>query len=139
MPMYACTWADGQITFIFARTRKSAMKQLNREFDTELPFEVSVVNHFMATFNLEEDGGISYCDTDDRTSDLILDKLFPEVGRAISDAADEFGDSDSPEGRIVIRKAVEEGRARIGRGGADAPGNMQWQTKAEAKAKDKIE
>jgi hypothetical protein len=25
------------------------------------------------------------------------------------------------------------------RGGADAPGNMQWQTKADAKAKDKIE
>jgi hypothetical protein len=25
------------------------------------------------------------------------------------------------------------------RGGADAPGNMQWQTKAAAKAKDKIE
>jgi hypothetical protein len=25
------------------------------------------------------------------------------------------------------------------RGGADSPGNMQWQTKAEAKAKDKIE
>jgi hypothetical protein len=25
------------------------------------------------------------------------------------------------------------------RGGADAPGNMQWQTRAEAKAKDKIE
>jgi hypothetical protein len=25
------------------------------------------------------------------------------------------------------------------RGGADEPGNMQWQTKADAKAKDKIE
>jgi hypothetical protein len=25
------------------------------------------------------------------------------------------------------------------RGGADSPSNMQWQTKAEAKAKDKIE
>ena len=25
------------------------------------------------------------------------------------------------------------------RGGTDAPGNMQWQTKAAAKAKDKIE
>jgi hypothetical protein len=25
------------------------------------------------------------------------------------------------------------------RGGADTPSNMQWQTKAEAKAKDKIE
>jgi hypothetical protein len=25
------------------------------------------------------------------------------------------------------------------RGGADAPGNMQWQTAAEAKAKDKID
>jgi hypothetical protein len=25
------------------------------------------------------------------------------------------------------------------RGGADAPGNMQWQTKAAAKAKDKVE
>jgi hypothetical protein len=25
------------------------------------------------------------------------------------------------------------------RGGADAPGNMQWQTTAAAKAKDKIE
>jgi hypothetical protein len=25
------------------------------------------------------------------------------------------------------------------RGGPDAPGNMQWQTKAAAKAKDKVE
>jgi hypothetical protein len=27
----------------------------------------------------------------------------------------------------------------LNRGGADAPGNMQWQTTAAAKAKDKIE
>jgi hypothetical protein len=34
---------------------------------------------------------------------------------------------------------VVDNRVPLKRGGADAPSNMQWQTKADAKAKDKWE
>ena len=34
---------------------------------------------------------------------------------------------------------VIDHKTALERGGADAPSNMQWQTKAEAKAKDKVE
>jgi hypothetical protein len=34
---------------------------------------------------------------------------------------------------------VDDHVVPLKRGGADAPSNMQWQTKAAAKAKDKIE
>jgi hypothetical protein len=30
MPMYGCTWDDGDITFLLARNRESALKQLKK-------------------------------------------------------------------------------------------------------------
>jgi hypothetical protein len=52
-------------------------------------------------------------------------------------AKDEFlRDSGYPHGR---KGYVVDHKVPLACGGADSPSNMQWQTKADAKAKDKVE
>jgi hypothetical protein len=116
MPMYACTWADGDITFVFARTRQSALKQIEKQYVMDESFVIVPVDKFMATFNLDETGGVSDGSIGDTTLDEIIDKVCPEVGRAMDAAVEDFGADDGPEGQAMVSKAVEECRARIRRG-----------------------
>jgi hypothetical protein len=55
----------------------------------------------------------------------------------------QWQDRTEPGGQEIIPGAcpgfVVDHIKPLKRGGADAPGNMQWQTTAAAKAKDKIE
>jgi len=77
--------------------------------------------------------------TDRSSSKSVHGRSYTKKGRIKRSAAakDEFlRESGYPHGRkgYVVDHVVP-----LACGGADAPSNMQWQTKADAKAKDKTE
>jgi hypothetical protein len=84
-------------------------------------FVLVPVKRFMATFNVDETAGISDGEMDYATTDVIFDKLCPELGRALEDAVDQFGECDGPEGLEMMRKAVQECWARIRKGDLPVP------------------
>ena len=47
MSMYACVWADGDITDLFARTEESALKQ--KHFEMDVSFVLNQVNRISAS------------------------------------------------------------------------------------------
>jgi len=103
MPVYMCRWPNGDLSFVSARDKATAIMMLDEWGNAELA-ELRPVRDFMADFRLNDEGELELQAFGDATEEDVWEAAYPLLGGALSD--------DHPDAETV-REAVQEERERL--------------------------
>jgi hypothetical protein len=107
MPVFACRWPNGDVSFVSASNKEHAVEQLDEVGDAS-GVKLRVAREFMVHFNLADSGLLELQGFGEMT-DEFLDELYPVLHRARMETLTEVGDPP-PE---AILAAVKTEKTRV--------------------------
>ena len=112
MPIFMCRWPNGDLSFVFSRSREDAIVLLD-EWGNAEEAELRRVQDFMVDFRLTDDGDLELQAFGENSEDDIWNRAFPVVSEAIVNLPATKAGSPTPAGQERIRKAVQAERQRL--------------------------
>src|SRR5215208_4116075 len=109
--MFMCRWVNGDVSFVSARTKEDATVMLD-EWDNAEGAEISQIRDFMVDFRLKDEGDLELAQFGESCRDTILEKAYPRLLDAIETAPVTPPGGTTAEGKVMVRKAVQEERTR---------------------------
>src|SRR3954470_14543783 len=104
-------WMAGAVVFVSARTKEAAIFMLD-EWDDAEGAEIIQIRDFMVDFRLNDEGDLELAEFRESCRDTILRKAYPRLLEAITAGPTTPFGHTKDEGRVMVRKAVEEERKR---------------------------
>jgi hypothetical protein len=108
MPVFACRWPNGDVSFVAASSKEVAVEQLDEVGDASC-VKLRVAPGFMVHFNLGETGLIELEGFGEET-DNFLDELYPVLYSVRMEAA--LSDVGDPPPEVILA-AVKAEKTRI--------------------------
>jgi len=105
-----CRWMNGDVSFVSARTKEDAI--VFDEWDDAEGAEIIQIRDFMVDFRLNAEGDLELAEFGESCRDAILNKAYPRLLEAITAAPTTPSGDTTDEGKVMVRKAVEEERKR---------------------------
>ena len=103
MPVYMCRWPNGDLSFVAAKDKATAIMMLDEWGNAELA-ELHPVQDFMADFKLNDEGELELQALGEATDEAVWEGAYPVLAGALSD--------DHPDAETV-REAVQAERKRL--------------------------
>jgi hypothetical protein len=111
--MYLCRWPNGEFSLVMAATRRDALVELD-EWAPGHPGQLFPMDSCMLDFRLNDDGQIELNQFGEGTEAFIWETAYPALDELRYSEAVMRPDGDyTPEGKELIRKAVEHERTRL--------------------------
>jgi hypothetical protein len=115
LPLFACRWPKGDVSFVLAANKDSAVERLDEIANAE-GCPVIRVDEFQVHFALTDDGELKLQGWGEATQDFIRDSLYPILREAGFRAGDEAGQHQD-----IVREAVWKERTHVRRRVAAQP------------------
>ncbi len=116
MPVFACRWTNGDVSFVMAPGREAAIEQLDEIGNAE-GCPVTRVPKLQIHLKLTDDGQVQFGELGEATEDFVWKTLYPRLGEAWGLVYDEQAKTGSQslteEQQERIRRAVQEERERV--------------------------
>ncbi len=116
MPVFACRWTNGDVSFVLAPNKDAAIEQLDEIANAE-GCPVTLVPEFQIHLTLADDGRVQFEGWGEVTEGFIWNALYPRLYEAWGIVWDEQektkNTSLTPEQQERIRRAVQEERERV--------------------------
>jgi hypothetical protein len=116
MPLFACRWPNGDVSFVLARNKEAAIEELD-EVDNAEGCPIVPVQDFQVHFRLDNGGELRLEQFGERVEQFIWEDLYPALDAAWSAICDEQAKTGTstltPAHRERIRQAVEAERGRV--------------------------
>lgn len=130
MPTFLCRWQNGDISFVSAKDKDTAIILLDEVANAER-MPISVIRDFMVHFHLTDEGALELEGFGDATEDAVW-KVYPELEKAMdrlyeSDPYFERSGPHTEEQKKIIRGAVSVERKRIKPRKAPVPQTLKGQ------------
>lgn len=111
--MYLCRWPNREFSLVMASTRREALIELD-EWAPGHPGQLFPMESCMLDFGLNEEGEIQFNEFGEDTEAFIWETAYPVLDEVrYSEALMGPDGQYTPEGKELIRKAVEQERARL--------------------------
>ena len=111
--MYLCRWPNGEFSLVMAPTRRDALVELD-EWAPGHSGQLFPMGSCMLDFRLNDDGQIEFNQFGEDTEAFIWETAYPELDQLrYSEAVMRPDGEYTPEGKELIRKAVEHERTRL--------------------------
>jgi hypothetical protein len=81
MPVFACRWTNGDVSFVLAPSKEAAIEQLD-EVDNAEGCPITQVPEFQIHLTLTDDGGFDFEGWGELTEDVVWNKLYPRLHEA---------------------------------------------------------
>lgn len=107
MPLFACRWPTGDVSFVLAANKDSAVEHLDEIANAE-GCPLVRVDEFQVHFALSDDGELKLEGWGEATEEFIWDSLYPALREARVRVEDQAGEHPD-----VIRAAVRKERNRV--------------------------
>jgi hypothetical protein len=107
MPVFACRWPNGDVSFVSASNKEAAVEQLDEVGDAS-GVKLRVAPEFMVHFNLGETGLLELQEFGEVTEEF-LDELYPLLHSARKETRTEVGDPPTE----AILAAVKAEKTRV--------------------------
>jgi hypothetical protein len=125
--MYLCRWPNGEFSLIMAPTRREALIELD-EWAPGHPGQLFPIDSCMLDFGLNDEGQIELNQFGEDTEAFIWETAYPVLDEVRYNEALIGPDGQyTPEGKELIRKAVEQERSRLWE---DQPKGREAETEA---------
>lgn len=116
MPVFACRWTNGDVSFVMAPSKEAAIEQLDEIANAE-GCPVTRVPEFQIHLTLTDDGRVDFEGWGELTEDFVWKTLYPRLYEAwgiVWDEQEKTNDRTlTPKQQERIRRAVQEERERI--------------------------
>lgn len=116
MPVFACRWTNGDVSFVLAPSTEAAIEQLDEIANAE-DCPVTRVPEFQVHLTLTDDGRVDFEGWGEATEDFVWKTLYPRLDEAWGIVRDEQEKTNNrtltPEQQEKIRRAVQEERERV--------------------------
>jgi hypothetical protein len=116
MPVFACRWTNGDVSFVLAPSKEAAIEQLD-EVDNAEGCPITQVPEFQIHLTLTDDGGFNFEGWGEVTEDVVWNRLYPKLHEAWGAVWDEQEETHNrtvtPQQQERIRRAVQEERERV--------------------------
>jgi hypothetical protein len=117
MPVFACRWTNGDVSFVLAPSKEAAIEQLD-EVDNAEGCPITQVPEFQIHLALTDDGGLNFEGWGELTEDVVWNTLYPKLHEAWCTVWREQEDTNdrtvTPQQQERIRRAVQDERERVG-------------------------
>jgi hypothetical protein len=119
--MYLCRWPNGEFSLIMAPTRREALIELD-EWAPGHPDQLFPMDSCMLDFGLNDEGQIELNQFGEDTEAFIWETAYPVLDEIRHNEVLMGPDGQyTPEGKELIRKAVEQERTRLWENQAKGP------------------
>jgi hypothetical protein len=116
MPVFACRWTNGDVSFVLAPSKEAAIEQLD-EVDNAEGCPIIQVPEFQIHLKLTDDGGFNFEGWGELTEDVVWNTLYPKLheawGTVWSEQEETHSGTVTPQQQERIRRAVQEERERV--------------------------
>jgi hypothetical protein len=109
VPLFACRWPNGDVSFVLAANKHSAVGHLDEIANAE-GCPLVRVDEFQVHFALSDDGELKLEGWGEATEEFIWDSLYPVLREARFRVGDRAGEHQD-----VVREAVRKERQRVRR------------------------
>ena len=106
-----CRWPNGDLSFVYARTKEDAIVMLDEWDNAELG-ELRQIPNFMVDFRLTDDGELELQAFGDGCLDDIWNRAYPVLSEARLNAPVKDDGELTSTGKETIRKAVQAEKQR---------------------------
>lgn len=118
MPVFACRWTNGDVSFVMAANKDAAIEQLDEIANAE-GCPIMQVPEFQIHLTLADDGHAQFEGWGEVTEDFVWNRLYPQLYEAWGAVWDEQERTKNttltPGQQERIRRAVQEERERVRR------------------------
>ena len=116
MPVFACRWTNGDVSFVLAPSKEAAIEQLD-EVDNAEGCPITQVPEFQIHLTMTDDGGFDFEEWGELTEDVVWNRLYPKLHEAWGAVWNEQEETHTrnvtPQQQERIRRAVQEERERV--------------------------
>ncbi len=116
MPVFACRWTNGDVSFVMAPGREAAIEQLDEIGNAE-GCPVTRVPDLQIHLKLNDDGQVQFEELGGATEDFVWKMLYPRLGEAwglvYAEQAKTGNQALTEEQQERIQRAVQEERERV--------------------------
>ena len=116
MPLFACRWPNGDVSFVMAPSKDRAVELLD-EIDNAEGCPIVRVSDFQIHLRLSDSGEFEFEQFGENTDHWVLRHLYPGLDEAWRMIGEEQGESDNPaitpEQQARILLAVSQERERV--------------------------
>ena len=127
MPMYMCRWPNGDVSFVTAKDRMTAVMMLD-EVGSTTEGQLMPVKDFMLHLRLQDDGELAFEGLGEKLEAWLWKEAYPLLHKAMVQADEDH------EGERPIREAVIRERQRLARKDDFETGDDLNQTDMEPRA-----